>query len=168
MEQSLRIRPAVQADAEAIAGIYNHYVLNDTCTYREEAEPVEERRAWLAAHTGGHVALVAEDADGSVAGWASLSRFHERSAFRFTVEDSVYLRHDCRSRGLGTRLLRELMDHARRSGFHAIVAVISAEQDASIALHRRCGFAEAGRLHKVSCKFGRWLDVVYMQRTLQA
>ncbi len=163
MESTLRIRLAVLADAEAISDIYNHYVRTSTCTFHEVAESPADRERWLEEHTGSHVVLVAEEADGTIAGWASLSRFHPRPAFRFTVEDSVYLRNDRRGRGLGGKLLAELMAHAARSGARTVIAAISADQEASIALHGRFGFVEVGRLRAVGFKFGRWLDLVYMQ-----
>lgn len=159
----LTIRPAVPADAGAISAIYNHYVRTSTCTFQEEPETLAERLAWLERHRGGHVALVAEEADGGIAGWASLSPFHARSAYRFTVEDSVYLRDDCRGRGLGRLLLGRLMDAAHSGGFRNVIALICAEQEASIALHRRAGFREVGRMPQVGQKFGRWLDIVYLQ-----
>lgn len=157
------IRPAVPADAGAISAIYNHYVRTSTCTFQEEPDTLSERLAWLERHRGAHVALVAEEPGGAIAGWASLSPFHARSAYRYTVEDSVYLRDDCRGRGLGRLLLGHLMDAARAGGFRNVIACICAEQEASIALHRRAGFAEVGRLPQVGQKFGRWLDVVYLQ-----
>lgn len=163
MDSTLRIRPAVLADAGAISDIYNHYVRSSTCTFHEVAESPADRERWLAEHTGGHVVLVAEEADGTVVGWASLSRFHPRPAFRFTVEDSIYLRHDQRGRGLGKRLLTELMAHAASGGVRTVIAAIEADQEASIALHRKFGFVEVGRLRRVGFKFARWLDVVYMQ-----
>ena len=163
MDTSLRIRPAVMADAGAISAIYNHYILTSTATFTEEVEPVAGRERWLAAHTGDHLVLVAEEEAGAIAGWASLSPFHERSAFRFTAEDSIYLRHDRRGQGLGGRLLAEVMAGARRGGLRTVVAAITAEQGASIALHRRHGFVQVAHLREVGRKFGRWLDVVYLQ-----
>ncbi len=168
MDNAPCLRPAVLADAAAISAIYNHYVLHSTCTFREEPETVAERECWLAEHISPHVAIVAEESDGTIAGWASLSRFHERSAYRFTAEDSVYLRDDRRGRGLGTHLLAELMASARQGGFRCVIASITAEQEASLALHRRFGFTDAARLRHVGLKFGRWLDVVYLQAELQA
>jgi L-amino acid N-acyltransferase YncA len=159
----LTIRPAVPADAGAISAIYNHYVRTSTCTFQEEPDTLAERLAWLERHRGAHVALVAEEPGGGLAGWASLSPFHARSAYRFTVEDSVYLRDDCRGRGLGKLLLGRLMDDARAGGFRNVMACICAEQEASIALHKRAGFREVGRMTQVGMKFGRWLDVVYLQ-----
>jgi L-amino acid N-acyltransferase YncA len=159
----LTIRPAVPADAGAISAIYNHYVRTSTCTFQEEPDTLAERLAWLERHRGAHVALVAEEPGGGLAGWASLSPFHARSAYRYTVEDSVYLRDDCRGRGLGKLLLGRLMDDARAGGFRNVMACICAEQEASIALHKKAGFREVGRLTQVGMKFGRWLDVVYLQ-----
>lgn len=159
----LTIRPAVPADAAAISAIYNHYVRTSTCTFQEEPDTLSERLAWLERHRGGHVALVAAEPDGGIAGWASLSPFHARSAYRFTVEDSVYLRDDCRGRGLGKLLLGRLMDAARAGGFRNVIACICAEQEASIALHRRAGFRDVARMTQVGMKFGRWLDIVYLQ-----
>ena len=157
------IRPALPADAGAISAIYNHYVRTSTCTFQEEPEGVADRLAWLERHQGAHVALVAEEPGGGIAGWASLSPFHARSAYRFTVEDSIYLRDDCRGRGLGKLLLGRLMDAGRAGGFRNVIAIICAEQEASIALHRRAGFREVGRMPQVGRKFGRWLDVVHLQ-----
>jgi phosphinothricin acetyltransferase len=156
------IRPAVLTDAAEISAIYNHYVRTSTCAYQEEPETLADRQAWLERHGGAHVVLVAEEVDG-LAGWSSLSPFSERSAYRFTVEDSIYLRHDCCGRGLGRVLLDRLLAAARAGGFRSVVARISAEQTASIALHRRAGFREAGLLRRVGCKFGQWLDVVHLQ-----
>ncbi len=164
MTNPARIRPARLADAAAIAAIYNHYVLTSTATFREAAEPVAEREQWIAAHTAPHLALVAEDEAGAVLGWASLSRFHERSAFRFTAEDSIYLHPDQCGRGLGGRLLGALLAAADGSGLHTIVAAITSEQERSLALHRSHGFSESGRLRQAGFKFGRWLDLVYLQR----
>lgn len=163
-----RLRPATRADAGAINAIYNHYVRTSTCTFQEQEETLGERERWLDAHTGAHVALVAEEAGGDIVGWCSLSPFHQRSAFRSTVEDSLYLRPDRCGRGLGALLLAELLRCARQGGFRQMVAVICAEQEPSMALHRRQGFIENGRLRTVGCKFGRWLDVAYLQRDLQA
>lgn len=161
------IRTAVPDDAVAINDIYNHYVLHSTCTYQEEPEPLDVRQRWLAEHSGGHVVRVVVEADGTVVGWASLSRHHPRSAYRYTVEDSIYLRHDRLGRGLGTRLLADLIDQARRGGFRSIIAGASAEQQASIALHRRAGFVPVAHLKEVGFKFDRWLDVVYLQLALE-
>lgn len=160
-----RLRDATAADLPAINEIYNHYVLHSTCTYQTEPSTEEERAAWFAAHGPKHPVIVAEHG-GLVIGWASLSKFHQRRAYENTVEDSVYLHHEARGKGLGTLLLKELLARARAIGHHTMVGIISADQEASIALHVKLGFTEAARLREVGFKFGRWLDVVWMQRML--
>jgi phosphinothricin acetyltransferase len=159
------LRPARRDDCAAISAIYNHYVLHDTCTYDEEAETVEARQDWFDKHGPLHPVLVAE-AGGEVVGWGSLSSFRVRASYRHTVENSVYLRHDWQRRGVGTVILAELIRQARTLGHHAIIAGISADQPGSIAIHAKHGFVEVARLRQVGRKFGRWLDVVYMELLL--
>lgn len=168
MSATMRLRPADLADAQAINDIYNHYVLHSTCTFQEEPETLAARQAWLAKHDAPHVVLVAEEPDGSVIGWAALSPFHPRSAYRFTVEDSVYLRPDRLGQGLGRLLLGELMSAARAGGFRNVIAHICCEQTASLALHRKAGFRDTTELRQVGYKFGRWLDTVMLQAQLTA
>ena len=165
MEHPIRIRTATEADLAAVNAIYNHYVLASTCTYQEEPTTADERAAWFAAHDGAHPITVAESG-GEVVAWGSLSRFHPRAAYRRTVEDSLYVRHDLHGRGIGSAVLADLLERATALGHRSVVGVISADQPASIALHLRHGFAECGRLREVGHKFGRWLDVVYLQRLL--
>lgn len=162
-----RIREATVGDLPAINDIYNHYVLHSTCTYQEEPETIEARQAWFDRHGPSHPVTVAVDAAGTVLGWASLSAYHPRSAYRFTVENSVYLRHDVRGRGLGRALLADIVARARALGHHSIIALIDADQPTSVVLHAKAGFVEAGRMKQVGYKFGKWLDVVYMQLMLQ-
>jgi L-amino acid N-acyltransferase YncA len=169
---AVTVRPAVAADLPAINDVYNHYVLHSTATYQEEPEPMAARVAWFARHGPGHPVTVAVDAAGTfgprdaVVGWASLSPYHPRSAYRFTVENSVYLRPYACGRGVGTTLLADLLARARAAGHRSVVALIDADQPASVALHRRFGFTDAGHLRQVGFKFGRWLDVVHMQLML--
>ena len=157
------IRLARAADLPAINSIYNHYVLHSTCTYQEELSTADEREAWFAAHGPLHPVTVAE-IEGELVGWGSLSRFHARSAYRHTVENSVYVRHDMHRRGIGRVLLADLIERARIAGHHTIMALIDADQPASVALHRAFGFEPAAHLKEVGFKFGKWRDVVYMQR----
>ena len=161
----LTIRLAVQGDLAAVNEIYNHYVLHSTCTYQEEPSTAAEREVWFAGHGQSHPVTVAEEG-GRVVGWASLSPFHARSAYRRTVENSVYVRHDCQGRGVGSMLLADSIGRAATLGHHTIIAGIDAEQTGSIALHRKFGFEQVAHLRQVGFKFGRWLDVVYMQKLL--
>ena len=159
------VRPAVESDLLVINEIYNHYVVHSTCTYQEEPEPIEGRRQWFRLHGARHPVVVAESRRG-VVGWGSLSPYHPRSAYRNTVESSVYVAHECHRQGIGARLLEDLISRARDIGHRAIIAGIDAEQGASVALHARFNFEQVGYFQQVGFKFGRWLDVLYMELVL--
>ena len=167
MKISYRIRQATESDLVAINGIYNHYVLYSTCTYQEEPEPLDGRRRWFSHHGDKHPVFVAE-AGRQVVGWGSLSAYHARSAFRHTVENSVYVHHQHHRQGIGSLLLQELIVRARSLGHRAIIAGIDGEQTASFALHARFHFEKIGHFKQVGFKFGRWLDVIYMELILDA
>ncbi len=161
------IRTATEADLAAINDIYNHYVLNSTCTYQEEPDSLHARSKWFAHHGDPHPVIVAT-LDGQVIGWGSLSPYHPRSAYRHTVENSIYIHYQRLRLGIGTLLLRELINRAIELGHRAIVAGIDAEQPGSIALHARFGFEHVGHFKQVGFKFGRWLDVIYMELIIYA
>lgn len=161
------IRPALAGDLVAINDIYNHWVRTSTATYQIDPVIPDERRDWFAGHDAGHPILVAE-LEGAIAGWGSLSKFRDRAAYDRTVEDSVYLAPDLIGRGLGSALLAALLERGAALGHRTVIAGISAEQDVSLALHRKFGFVEAARLRQVGFKFDRWLDLVYMQKLLSA
>jgi phosphinothricin acetyltransferase len=161
----LLIRDAGGDDLEAINAIYNHYVLHSTATYQTAPESMADRLAWFAAHGDAHPITVAM-AGGEVVGWGSLSHFHRRQAYQYTVENSVYVRHDLHRRGIGRAILADLIERARAARHHTIIAGIDGDQAASVALHAAMGFVKVGHLRQVGHKFGRWLDVIYMQRTL--
>lgn len=153
------------ADAEAIRTIYNHEVVSSTVTFDLVPRSSEEQQAWLGARSGAHAVLVATEGD-EVAGFASLSPYRDRPAYRTTVEDSVYVAEAHRGQRVGHLLLSSLVETAAAHGFHTIVARIVGGHEASIALHRSVGFTEVGTEREVGRKFGRWLDVVIMQRML--
>jgi phosphinothricin acetyltransferase len=165
---TISIRLATADDAVAINDIYNWYVPRSTCTYQEEPEPIESRQRWLAAHLKNprHPVTVAVIA-GEVVGWGSLSDYRERSAYRFTCESSVYVRHDMHGRGIGKAIVADLIERAKALDYRSIIAGADAEQSVSIALHKKFGFIECGRQIKVGYKFDRWLDVVFMQLELR-
>lgn len=158
----MSLRSAGHADLGAINAIYNHSVLYSTATYQTEPSTDAERAAWFAAHGDKHPVIVAE-IDGRVVGWGSLSPYHARAAFARTVEDSVYIDKDFHRRGVGRALLTELLKRAQDLGHHRVIAAISGDQEPSLALHESLGFTERGRLTEVGFKFGRWLDVVYLE-----
>jgi phosphinothricin acetyltransferase len=159
------IRPATLDDAEAIRTIYNLEVEGSTATFDLVPRSLEDQRAWLAARRGAFSALVADDG-GRVVGFASLSPYKERAAYRTTVEDSVYVARDCQGRGIGRVLLERLLDVATTSGFHVVMARIEASGTASRGLHAACGFDLVGIELEVGRKFNRWLDVAVMQCVL--
>jgi len=165
---SVVIRSATLADLAAINTIYNHYVRHSTSTYQTEPTTEDQRRQWFTAHSQEHfpTTVALDPASGGVVGWAALRPFHARAAYRFTVENSVYVHPDHLRRGIGRALLSDLIGRAGPLGFRSIIALISADQWPSIALHTALGFVEAGRLLGVGFKFDRWLDVVYLQKKL--
>ena len=159
------LRPATAADAAATAAIYNDEVAHSTVTFDLVTRSVEEQAAWLDARSGALEVVVAER-DGEIAGIASLSPYRDRPAYRTTVEDSVYVHRDHRGTGVGQALLTEIVEVAAGRGFHSVIGRIVGGHDASIRLHRSVGFDLVGVEREVGRKFGRWLDVVVMQKLL--
>lgn len=161
----MQLRLATLDDAEAIRQIYNHEVTTSTATFDLVPRTLDEQRAWLEARSGARAVVVA-DLDGDVAGFAALSQWRDRPAYATTVEDSVYVHRDHHGGGLGKALLGKLVETATLHGFHACMARIVGGHEASIALHRSCGFEVVGVEREVGRKLGRWLDVVLMERML--
>ncbi len=165
------IRPATAADLAEIQAIYAHHVLHGTGTFEEVPPSVEEIAARFAAtaapdRRGGW--LVATDATG-VQGYVIYAQYRDRSAYRFCAEDGVYVRDDVRGQGLGKTLVAAAIEAATADGYTQMIAVIGDQANAgSIGLHASLGFRQVGLLRGVGFKFGRWLDVVLMQRTLAA
>ena len=159
------VRLATLDDADAIRQIYNREVTGSVATFDLVPRTLEEQRAWQAARSGAHAVVVAED-EGAVVGFGSLSQWRDRPAYATTVEDSVYVHHEHQGRGVGRALLEHLIGTATAHGFHTCIARIVGGHEASIALHRACGFDIVGTEREVGRKFNRWLDVVLMQRML--
>ena len=160
-----QIRAMTFDDLDPVNEIYNYYVLNSTCTYQLTPETRDAREEWYRAHGEEYPLIVAEHA-GQIAAWGSLSRFHSRCGYKHTVENSVYIRHDLQRHGIGGAILADLIRQARTLGHRTIIADIDAEQEGSVVLHSRFGFAKVGHLRQAGYKFERWLDVVYMQLLL--
>ena len=160
---TLSVRSATIGDAEAIAAIYAHHVLNGTATYEvvppTEAETVEKIR--MVSERGWPFLVVC---DGSaVVGYAYATQFRDRPAYAYACENSIYVAHDG---GIGKLLLKALLQAAEAYGFRQMVAVIGGGEPGSVALHEACGFEHVGRLTGMGWKAGRWLDTVYMQVAL--
>jgi phosphinothricin acetyltransferase len=155
------------ADAAGIVTIYNDAVAHGTAIWNERLVDQADRQAWISARqAAGWPVLVAVDPQGLVLGYGSFADFRTFDGYRHTVEHSVYVRADCRGAGLGAALLLALVERAKAAGKHAMVAAIEAGNEASLRLHARCGFEPAGTLRQVGTKFGRWLDLAFMQRLL--
>ena len=161
------IRSATDADIAEIQSIYAYHVLNGAGTFEEIPPSVEEMQARFVRITdGGGSYLVATDATG-VIGYGYFSRFHHRSAYRCTAEDSIYVREDVRGQGVGKALVVRLLHDAEAAGFRQMIAVIGdSENVGSIGVHTSLGFQRVGLLRATGLKFGRWVDTVYMQRAL--
>lgn len=159
---------AVRADdLDGVAAIAAHYVLNSTATFAETPQTVAEWRERLGDLEGRGLPFLVAEADGEVAGYAYAGPWRPKPAYRYTVEDTIYLDPRHLGKGLGTALLGELVERAAKAGMRQMIAVIAdAAGDGSVALHRRFGFVEAGRLSDVGHKQGRWISTILMQRAL--
>lgn len=161
------LRPATVADLPAISAIYNHSVHTSTCTFALEPETLADRERWFAGRTAAHPVLVAE-AGGEVVGWAALSAWNPRAGYSRSVEWSVYIREDWQRKGVASALLKELIPLAKAAGHHTIIGGVSGDQTPSLELHRRHGFEQVAHFKETGYKFGKWLDVIYLQLMLDA
>jgi len=161
----VHVRSATVEDAPAVLEIYNHEVLTSTVTFDLVPRTLAEQESWITDRSGAHVVLVVED-DGEVVGFGALSQYRERAGYATTVEDSVYVHQDHRGKGVGRLLLAGLVERATAHGFHALMAKVVGDHQASINLHAAAGFEVVGHEREVGRKFGRWLDVVLLERLL--
>ena len=165
----MRIRDAQASDLPAIVEILDHEIANGTASWSARPESLAARTEWLRERRAtGHPVIVAVDDADAVLGYASCGRFRPYDAWNPTVEHSIYLHREARGRGLGGALLDALLERIAAAGFRNVVAVIDASNTASIAMHERRGFAEAGRMPAVGEKFGRNLDAVFLLKRLDA
>ena len=166
--ESITVREAHDADMDAVAGIYGHHVRHGVASFEyDPPNATELRRRRNEVHARGLPYVVAER-DSHLLGFAYASPFRLRPAYRFTVEDSVYVHPDTVREGIGRKLLQSVIDGCEAAGRRRLVAVIGGADERSIAFHRKCGFEDAGRLEGAGWKHGRWLDLVLMQRALGA
>ena len=166
-----RIRPATRSDGPGILAIYNDAVRTTTATYDETPRTLEQQELWLEAHERAQLpVLVAEAAVSGgpprISGWSSLSRWQDRAGYRFTAETSIYVAAADRGRGVGTLLMAPLIAAAAARGMHVLLALVDAANEPSLRLHARFGFVPSGHLREVGYKFGRWLDVILLERRI--
>jgi phosphinothricin acetyltransferase len=166
----MELRDARESDLAGILDIYNEAVLTTTAVWDETPRTMDGQRQWLELkRTQCYPVLVAapgNEVGDAVAGFCSYGPFRAWQGYRFSVENSIYVAAPYRRQGIARRMLDALVERARQQGLHMIVAGIEAENAASIALHAHAGYAVAGHIHEVGFKFGRWLDLVLMERRL--
>ena len=168
-EFSYSLRDATERDVPDMLEIYNHYVANSTVTFDEDALTLKEMRSkFRHQRDAGYPWVVAVSPSGQVLGYANVSPWKPKAAYRYTVEDSIYLGPASTGKGLGTALMTELIAKSKAAGMKEIIAVIADKgADASIRMHERFGFKNVGHMGKVGFKFGRWLGTYMLQRSLK-
>jgi phosphinothricin acetyltransferase len=160
------IRPAVVGDIAAVRGIYAPYVQATAASFETEVPDLAEmeRRFWSVTELG--LTYLVAEVEGRVAGFASVTQFRSRAAYRYTVESSVYVKSEMTREGIGSRLLEELLVRCKAAGYRQVVAAIGGDNPASVALHARAGFRSAGTLFRVGYKLGEWQDLHLMQKEI--
>lgn len=162
-----RVADATEADLPGLLAIYNDVIVSSTAVFSSQPVALEDRRQWWQGRIAqGYPLLIARDAHG-VAGFATFGDFRAWPGYRFTVEHTVHVRADGRGCGTGTALLRALIVRAAELGKHVMIAGVDADNAAAIRFHERLGFTHAGRLREVGRKFDRWLDLVFLQRSIR-
>jgi len=159
------IRPVKLSDAAAIRDIYNHYIENTVATFEEEILSLADMEARIQKISGAYPFLVRED-EGEIFGYAYVNKWKERTAYRNSAEVSVYLKNGSQGTGRGTELLGRLLEEARKTSLHALVAGITLPNEASAKMCEKYGFKKIGQFNEVGFKSGRWLDVGYWELIL--
>jgi phosphinothricin acetyltransferase len=158
------IRPADEADLPGILAIYNDVIVSSTAVYTDSPVPLQERKDWLAARRAQRYPVLVSVAGPDVTGFASFGDFRPWPSYRHTVEHTVHVRSDRRGMGIGGSLVRELFPIAAALDKHVIIAGVDASNEASLRFHERLGFEKVAHLKEVGHKFGRWLDLLFLQR----
>ena len=160
---NLSVRSAAEADAEAIARIYNYYVQNTVITFEEEPVPAQVMATRVAEVQGVPLPWLVAEHGSSIVGYAYANKWKVRSAYRYSVETTIYLDHGHEGRGIGTRLYTELLRALREGGIHVAIGGAALPNEASVALHERLGFEHVATFRQVGFKHDRWVDVAYWQ-----
>jgi L-amino acid N-acyltransferase YncA len=164
----MQVREALTSDVDAICAIYNHYVITSVATFDTEPQAAASRLQWLQQHNQENLpVLIVESSEGTI-GWASLSYYHSRCAYKSTVEFSVYVDQRHHRKGVAKLLMNELLRIAEQGPFHCIVGLICSENAASLSMANDLGFETVGELREVGKKFDRWLNVTFVQRILSS
>jgi phosphinothricin acetyltransferase len=161
------IRQALEKDLHEILEIYNHAVLNTTAVYTYKAQAYEDRKLWFDNKKAEGYPVFVYEENGKVAGFATYGPFRAWPAYKYTIEHSVYVKPDCRSKGIGTILMKELIKDSNERGYATMVAGIDSLNDRSIKMHEKLGFECSGVIKRAGYKFEKWLDLVFYQLSLK-
>ena len=164
--ENILIRNANENDAEAIARIYNHYILNTVITFEEETVSNQEIASRIKEIKSASLPYLVVEQNGKVFGFAYAGKWKSRSAYRFAVESSVYLDPGLVGEGFGSQLYVSLLDQLREMGVHTVIGGVALPNPASVRLHKKLGFTKVAEFHEVGFKFGKWIDVGYWQLKL--
>lgn len=159
------IRPATIEDAPHICDIYNHYIAHTAVTFEEEPVSADTMSTRI-SETAASLPWIVNEDGGTILGYACAARWKERRAYRFSVESTVYVKKDAVGRGIGTELLRHLLEEIKAKKIHAVVAGIALPNERSLRLHEKCGFRKVAHFAEVGFKFNKWIDVGYWELVL--
>ncbi len=162
------IRDAERADADSVARIYNHYVLNTIVTFEEAAISAQTMEERIEETRAANLPFVVAERDRNVSGYAYASKWKGRCAYRFSAEVTVYVEHDSGAQGIGSALYAHLLPILQQKGIHTAIGGIALPNDASVALHQKYGFVQVAYFREVGRKFDRWVDVGYWQLVLES
>ncbi|MDX6182827.1 GNAT family N-acetyltransferase [Flavobacterium sp. Fl-77] len=162
----IKLRPATTDDLEKILEIVNHSILHTTANYNYDIQTLEVQTKWFEDKKAKNLPIVVADLDGEVIGFGSYGQFREKIGYQYTVEHSVYVVESAIGKGVGGKLLTELIRLAKQQGIHVMIGAIDADNAGSIAFHEKYGFVVTGTLREVGYKFDHWLDLVFMQLVL--
>ncbi len=159
----ITIRNATENDLQQTLEIYNEIIANSTAIFQYEPQTIEMREAWFAEKQEKNFPVFIAEENEVIVGFSTFGQFRNWQAYQFSVENSVYVKADCRGKGIGKLLLQPLIDAAKQMGLHTIIAGIVADNEASLALHKQFGFVETAHFKEVGYKFNRWLDLKFLQ-----
>ena len=162
----VKIRHATENDLQQTLDIYNEIIANSTAIFQYEAQTIEMRKAWFVEKQEKNFPVFIAEENNAIVGFSTFGQFRNWQAYQFSVENSIYVKSDCRGKGIGKLLLQPLIDSARQMGLHTIIAGIVADNEASLALHKQFGFVETAHFKEVGYKFNRWLDLKFLQLML--
>jgi phosphinothricin acetyltransferase len=162
----IKIRKATSADVPKILDIINYSILHTTANYNYDIQTLEVQQKWFEDKKANNFPVIVAEVNEKVIGFGSYGTFREKIGYQYTVEHSVYVEDEFTGKGIGKLLLSELIQLAKQQGFHVMIGAIDADNKGSIAFHKKFGFVENGIIKEIGFKFGKWLDLLFMQLIL--